>query len=586
MLTREQLRAVRKIQIRTSHLVDRPVRRPVPQRLQGPRHGVRRGAPVPARRRRAHHRLERDRAHRRAVRQALRRGARAHGDAAGRRQRLDALRQRCGRSSASSPPSSRALLAFSAITNNDKVGLVIFTDRIELAVPPRKGTRHVLRVIREVLSLQPRRARHRHRRRRSSTSSRVTQAALRRLLLSDFLDARAAAGRCASPSRRHDVIAVVLDDPREATLPGRRPGRARGCRDAATRYVVDTGDARVRDAFARARRRRAHRARPHAARLRRRRDQRRAPIGRTPTRCCASSACGSAGSEAARRAGCCSRSLLAAGHVARGATSRRAPVTGARARRCPTRPTDRHALPLRRSRSRRRPGVEVVVDAAGRARSATSRSSTSASTPPRRSATARPSCRAGAGWSAGARASTRSSRPAGALPRARRRAARRRAGRRGRSSVASVLGDGQRRQPTSATSSRPGGGAARLAPVLRRRRRAGGAAALVGARLARAAPAGAPRGAVAAPPRPAHEVARGRARARCAPAGSPSEGAFKEFYSALSDIVRALPRGPLPRARARDDDRGVPGRDGPRRDALAALASRAARRASSASPTW
>src|SRR5712664_3261361 len=49
-----------------------------------------------------------------------------------------------------------ALFAFSAITNNDKVGLVIFSDRIELALPPRKGNRHVLRVIREVLSLRPR----------------------------------------------------------------------------------------------------------------------------------------------------------------------------------------------------------------------------------------------------------------------------------------------------------------------------------------------------------------------------------------------------------------------------------------------
>ncbi|TMA66514.1 MAG: DUF58 domain-containing protein [Deltaproteobacteria bacterium] len=48
-----------------------------------------------------------------------------------------------------------ALFAFSAITNNDKVGLIIFTDRIELALRPRKGTRHVLRVIREVLSLKP-----------------------------------------------------------------------------------------------------------------------------------------------------------------------------------------------------------------------------------------------------------------------------------------------------------------------------------------------------------------------------------------------------------------------------------------------
>src|SRR5215475_252761 len=48
-----------------------------------------------------------------------------------------------------------ALFAFSAITNNDKVGLVVFSDRIELAVPPRKGNRHVLRVIREILSHRP-----------------------------------------------------------------------------------------------------------------------------------------------------------------------------------------------------------------------------------------------------------------------------------------------------------------------------------------------------------------------------------------------------------------------------------------------
>src|SRR5512134_1438876 len=48
-----------------------------------------------------------------------------------------------------------AVLAFSAITNNDKVGLVVFSDRIERALPPRKGTHHVLRVIRELLNREP-----------------------------------------------------------------------------------------------------------------------------------------------------------------------------------------------------------------------------------------------------------------------------------------------------------------------------------------------------------------------------------------------------------------------------------------------
>ena len=48
-----------------------------------------------------------------------------------------------------------AVLAFSAISNNDKVGLLAFTDRVERFVPPRKGTRHVLRLIRDVLFFQP-----------------------------------------------------------------------------------------------------------------------------------------------------------------------------------------------------------------------------------------------------------------------------------------------------------------------------------------------------------------------------------------------------------------------------------------------
>ena len=48
-----------------------------------------------------------------------------------------------------------AVLAFSAIKNNDKVGLIIFTDKVEKFIPPKKGRRHVLRVIREVLYFKP-----------------------------------------------------------------------------------------------------------------------------------------------------------------------------------------------------------------------------------------------------------------------------------------------------------------------------------------------------------------------------------------------------------------------------------------------
>jgi len=141
-----------------------------------------------------------------------------------------------------------AVLAFSAITNNDKVGLVMFTDRIESALPPRKGTHHVLRVIREVLSLRP--------------AGRGTDipAALEHLahvtkrrcivfLVSDFISPGFHhALRMAA--RRHDVIAVVLEDPREATLPAVGLVELEEA-ETGERYVVDTGSARVREAFAR-----------------------------------------------------------------------------------------------------------------------------------------------------------------------------------------------------------------------------------------------------------------------------------------------------------------------------------------------
>jgi len=139
-----------------------------------------------------------------------------------------------------------AVLAFSAITNNDKVGLLIFSNQVELALPPKKGTRHVLRVIREVLSFVPQGlgtdigAALEH-------LNHVTKRRCVTFVISDFLDLRAQLALKIA-NRRHDVIAVVLDDPRDAALP------AVGLlelQDAETgeRVVVDTSDARVRRAF-------------------------------------------------------------------------------------------------------------------------------------------------------------------------------------------------------------------------------------------------------------------------------------------------------------------------------------------------
>ena len=114
-----------------------------------------------------------------------------------------------------------AVLAFSAIKNNDKVGLIIFTDQIEKFVPPKKGKRHVLRVIRELLAFEPE---------RGQTDiklaveylSQVTTRRCVAFLVSDFIaENYEKALRIAS--RRHDVIAITMTDPREVALPEREP---------------------------------------------------------------------------------------------------------------------------------------------------------------------------------------------------------------------------------------------------------------------------------------------------------------------------------------------------------------------------
>ena len=141
-----------------------------------------------------------------------------------------------------------ALFAFSAITNNDKVGLIIFTDRIELALRPRKGTRHVLRVIRDVLSVKPA-GRGTDIPAALEHLGRVTKRRCVVFLVSDFLDT-ACKHALRVAARRHDLITVVLEDPRESALPDVGLVELEEA-ETGERYVVDTGDARVRDAFAR-----------------------------------------------------------------------------------------------------------------------------------------------------------------------------------------------------------------------------------------------------------------------------------------------------------------------------------------------
>ena len=87
-----------------------------------------------------------------------------------------------------------SVLAFSAIRNNDKVGLILFTDEVEKFIPPRKGRRHVLRVIREILFFEPQRRGHGSEPARWNSCCGVTPHRAIAVVLSDFLGNRPPAG--------------------------------------------------------------------------------------------------------------------------------------------------------------------------------------------------------------------------------------------------------------------------------------------------------------------------------------------------------------------------------------------------------
>ena len=141
-----------------------------------------------------------------------------------------------------------ALLVFSALENGDRAGLLLFTDRIERYVPPRRGKKHGLRLITETLAFRPR-----GRGTDLATALGHLSSAQRRravvFVVSDFL-AHEYEQALAVLARRHDVVPVVLTDPVEEALPA--IGGLWPIADAETgeRVLVDLSDARTRRAYA------------------------------------------------------------------------------------------------------------------------------------------------------------------------------------------------------------------------------------------------------------------------------------------------------------------------------------------------
>jgi uncharacterized protein (DUF58 family) len=110
-----------------------------------------------------------------------------------------------------------AVIAMSAVRNNDRVGTLLFTDRVELVVPPRKGRRHVLRVIRELLAYAPEQRGTDLTGALEYLNRLLTQHAIV-FLLSDFI-ATGYEHQLKLLVQRHDVIAVTVEDPAEEVLP-------------------------------------------------------------------------------------------------------------------------------------------------------------------------------------------------------------------------------------------------------------------------------------------------------------------------------------------------------------------------------
>ena len=140
-----------------------------------------------------------------------------------------------------------AVLAFSAIQNNDKIGVIFFSDKIEKFIPPKKGRTHILHIIRELIDFYP-----------EDKQTDIEQAleymtnSIKKrctcFVISDFIDEHDFAHALAIANRKHDVVALRVYDPRGNQLP---PVGMMYLRDAETgeQMWVDTSDKKLREAY-------------------------------------------------------------------------------------------------------------------------------------------------------------------------------------------------------------------------------------------------------------------------------------------------------------------------------------------------
>jgi len=139
-----------------------------------------------------------------------------------------------------------AVIAFSALQNNDKVGVILFSNGIEKFIPPKKGRKHVLRIIRELIDFEPK---------QNETDigealrflMNVTKKRSTIFLLSDFID-RGYEDSIRIAAQKHDFVALRISDPREVELPDVGLVKFMDAETGKTMWV-DTSDKKVRKAY-------------------------------------------------------------------------------------------------------------------------------------------------------------------------------------------------------------------------------------------------------------------------------------------------------------------------------------------------
>ncbi|WP_080904397.1 DUF58 domain-containing protein [Parabacteroides sp. Marseille-P3160] len=140
-----------------------------------------------------------------------------------------------------------ATLAFSAIQNNDKIGVIFFSDRIEKFIPPQKGKKHILYIIRELLDFEPQNKQTDI----SQALKYLTNAIKKRcttFLISDFIDHKSYKDALTIANRKHDVVAIQVYDHRETELPAIGLMKIKDAESGAERWI-DSSSAHVRKAY-------------------------------------------------------------------------------------------------------------------------------------------------------------------------------------------------------------------------------------------------------------------------------------------------------------------------------------------------